>query len=98
MLTTLLLFTNLVFAGELADINIKVKGMVCSFCVQGIEKKFKGEAAVDTVKVNLDDSLVSVWLKKNQLLSDERITVLVKDAGYNIAEIKRTPTNPPVSK
>ena len=43
MLTTLLLILTQAFAGENADIGVKVKGMVCSFCVQGIEKKFKGE-------------------------------------------------------
>lgn len=89
MLTTLLFIATQVFAGETADIDVKVKGMVCSFCVQGIEKKFKGETSVDNVKVNLDESLVSIWLKENQSLNDERIESLVKDAGYNVAEIKR---------
>ena len=89
MLTTLLFLATQAFAGENADIKVTVKGMVCSFCVQGIEKKFKGESSVDNVKVNLDESLVSIWLKENQALSDTRIESLVKDSGYNVAEIKR---------
>lgn len=89
MLTTLLFLATQAFAGDNADIDVTVKGMVCSFCVQGIEKKFKGESSVDNVKVNLDESLVSIWLKDNQVLSDDRIEALVKDSGYNVAEIKR---------
>ena len=89
MLTTLLLLATQALAGDTADIDVKVKGMVCSFCVQGIEKKFKGESSVNNVKVNLDESLVSIWLKENQALSDDRIESLVKDSGYNVAEITR---------
>lgn len=92
MLTTLLFLATQAFAGENADINVTVKGMVCSFCVQGIEKKFKGESSVDNVKVNLDESLVSIWLKESHALSDDRIEVLIKDSGYNVAEIKRQQT------
>ena len=89
MLTTLFFIVAQAFAEGPADIDVKVKGMVCSFCVQGIEKKFKGEDSVDSVKVNLDESLVSIWLKENQTLDDARIESLVKDSGYNVAEIKR---------
>jgi periplasmic mercuric ion binding protein len=94
MMTTLLLLAYTAIAGETADIDVTVKGMVCSFCVQGIEKKFKGESSVDNVKVNLDESLLSIWLKEEQSLSNERIESLVKDSGYNVAEIKRTPVKP----
>lgn len=97
MLTTLFFLAHSALAGDIADIDVTVKGMVCSFCVQGIEKKFKGESSVDNVKVNLDESLVSIWLKENQKLSDDRIESLVKDSGYNIAQIKRA-TTPPKEK
>ena len=89
MLMTILFMATQAFAGDIADVDVKVKGMVCSFCVQGIEKKFKGESSVDNVKVNLDESLVSIWIKENQDLSDERIESLVKDSGYNVAKITR---------
>jgi len=78
-------------AGETADIQVTVKGMVCSFCVQGLEKTFGGESSVEKVTVNLDDSLVSVWLKDELSLADERIQTLVNDSGYNVDKITRTP-------
>ena len=78
-------------AGETADIQVTVKGMVCSFCVQGLEKTFGGESSVEKVTVNLDDSLVSVWLKDELSLADERIQTLINDSGYNVDKIIRTP-------
>ena len=76
-------------AGETPNIDVTVKGMVCSFCVQGIEKTFKKESAVETVKVDLKKSMVSLWIKEKNSLSDDRIVSLVKDSGYNVAQIKR---------
>ena len=90
MLKILFFLATQAFAEEPADIDIKVKGMVCSFCVQGIEKTFTGESSVEDVKVNLDESLVSIWLKEDQKLDDARIKALVEDSGYNVAEIKRS--------
>jgi periplasmic mercuric ion binding protein len=90
MLTSLLLFLNIALAGD-SDIEVIVKGMVCSFCVQGVEKKFSKEESVEKIAVDLEQSLVSIWLKENQSLSDDRITDLIKDAGYNVETIKRQP-------
>ena len=91
MLIGFWLFITQALANETAHINITVKGMVCSFCVQGIEKTFSAEDAVEKVTVNLDESLVSIWLKQDKSLENERIDTLVKDSGYNVAEIKRSP-------
>ena len=95
MLLGFWLFITQGFADETADIKVTVKGMVCSFCVQGIEKTFTAEEAVEKVTVNLDESLVSIWLKQDQNIKDGRIDTLVKDSGYNVAEIKRSSPNPP---
>ena len=51
---------------ESEDIRVFVKGMVCSFCVQGVEKQFKKQDAIEKVEVDLEDSLVSIWLKEGQ--------------------------------
>ncbi len=76
------LFAFPVFAGETF---ISVKGMVCSMCAQGIEKKFKGEG-VESVHVDLDTKIVHLTGKE---LTDETITKLITEAGYNVASIKR---------
>lgn len=75
-----------VFAGE---INVKVSGMVCSMCAQGIQKKFSAISSVESLDVNLDDKLVKIHTKEGQSLSDKKITEVITEAGYNIAGIER---------
>ncbi len=70
-------------------IEAGVNGLVCSFCATGIEKTFKKEAAVDTVKVDLDAKLVTIHTKEGQTLDDKTITSLINDAGFTITNIKR---------
>lgn len=74
---------------ESEDIRVFVKGMVCSFCVQGVEKQFKKQDSIEKVEVDLEDSLVSIWLKEGQKISDEKINSLIKDSGYNVESIER---------
>ena len=63
--------------------------MVCGFCAQGITKKFKAEASVAKVDVSLETKLVTIDLKDNQDLGDNKIETILKDAGYNIEKIER---------
>jgi mercuric ion binding protein len=83
----LVMFGTAVFGGE--QINVKVKGMVCSFCSQGITKKFKEQPAVQDVKVSLENHLVSLDLKDGQTLEDKTVETVLKDSGYTIDKIER---------
>ena len=74
------------FAGQKMDIT--VKGMVCSFCSQGITKKFN-DAGVKAVDVNLEKHLVSLELADEQKLENAKIETLLKDAGYGVEKIER---------
>ncbi len=69
-------------------ILLKVNGMVCSFCAQGIEKKLTAEPAVESIKVNLKDKTVTLTLTEGHDLSHEKIKELLKEAGYNVDSIK----------
>lgn len=71
------------------DINVKVSGMVCSLCAQGIQKKFSGQSAVKSLDVNMDEKVVSIKTHEGKDLSDEVIKTLINEAGYNVAEITR---------
>lgn len=68
---------------------IRVNGMVCGFCAQGIEKKFKEESTVQEVKVDLGQKLVTVQTKENEKLSDEKVRAIISDAGYALKGIER---------
>ena len=70
-------------------IGISIKGMVCSFCAQGIEKKFKAMPEVASVKVSLETKKVDLGLKEGKNLSDEQIDKVIKDSGYETVKIER---------
>jgi len=71
------------------EVNIGVKGMVCGFCAQGIEKKFKSQAAVDQIKVSLGEKQVKLTLKDGADISDDVIRKLLAESGYNVEKIQR---------
>ena len=64
------------------EIKVGVKGMVCAFCAQGIEKQFMAQKEVEDVEVSLQNKFVKIKYKEGQKLSNEKITEILKDAGY----------------
>ena len=71
------------------SIVVSVKGMVCSFCAQGIQKTFQKQSAVRAVLFNLEDATVSIKLKRFRKLSDHKIRKIITDAGYDVGDIQR---------
>jgi copper chaperone CopZ len=76
------------WAGQ-KEVMVAVKGMVCGFCAQGIEKKFKSESAVDKIKVSLGEKRVKLTLKDGQNIADEKIKTILAESGYNVEKIER---------
>lgn len=71
------------------EIKVEVKGMVCSMCAQGIQKKFNTVSAVESLDVNLNDKLVTIKTREGETVSDSLIKKMITDAGYNIGRIER---------
>ena len=71
-----------VMAMSPSELTVGVKGMVCAFCAQGIEKKFKAQDEVQSIEVSLEKKFVKIKFKEGQSLSREKIAELLKDAGY----------------
>ena len=87
---TLALMVGLTAAPAAAEeIAVRVNGMVCSFCAQGIIKKFKAQKPVEAVRVDLDTKLVHVTTKKDLPLDDAAIREVIEYAGYEVAAIER---------
>lgn len=64
-------------------IQIKVAGMVCPFCAQGVEKGFKArKAEVKDVKVDMDTMMVEVHFKKGKSLGESTLKEIITDAGF----------------
>ena len=77
-------------AAQYEKITVTVKGMVCSFCAQGIKKTFGKIREVRAVEVDLDKKFVKLELKDGAALSDEVIRKNITDAGYDVEKIERT--------
>jgi copper chaperone CopZ len=91
-------FENLILASALfmmpaisqaKPITVQVKGMVCGFCAQGIEKKFKALPEIGKVNVDLETKLVSLDTKDGQAVPDDEIKKIISDAGYDVVKIER---------
>ena len=91
-----LLNINFAFANQensKFDVNIKINGMVCEFCVTTLENEFNNKKEVKTTKVNLKTGNISIIFHNKHNMSDELITDIVVNHGYNVKEIDRNQKN-----
>ena len=91
---TLIILSFLINTSALADtkkddIVISVKGMVCDFCAQSLKKVFGKEKSVNGITINLDNQTVSVDIKENTDLTDDKIKELIEWGGYDLVKITR---------
>lgn len=86
----LILLPFLALPARADTMEIKVLGMVCAFCAQGIEKHFRAEPAVADVMVDLNRKLVAVLLKPDAKFDDAAATRIIEDAGYKTASVNHT--------
>ena len=65
-----------------SEVKVGVKGMVCAFCAQGIEKKFKAQSEVESINVSLENKFVTIKYKDGKSLPQDKISQLLKESGY----------------
>jgi copper chaperone CopZ len=70
-------------------ITTTVNGMVCAFCATGIEKTFRKQPEVATIKVDLPKKLVTITTKPGKTLSDSKFKEVVTYSGYAMGKIVR---------
>ena len=70
-------------------VYVSVNGLVCDFCARSIEKMFEKKEAVSRISVDLENMLITIFLRDNQKLNDETIIELIKDSGYDVTKVKR---------
>lgn len=91
MLHALLILSVLSPLSVLAEeIRVTVKGMVCSFCAQGIKKSLSKNENVKATSVDLDHKVVTIETKEGRTLHDEEIKKIISDAGYDVMTIERS--------
>lgn len=74
---------NVVSASDSNELRVGVKGMVCAFCAQGIEKKFKAQNEIQSIQVSLENKFIKLKFKNGQRLTKEKISQILKEAGYD---------------
>jgi copper chaperone CopZ len=75
-------------AKEKGSLTIKVEGMVCAFCAQGIEKNFKEHKEVKNTKVTLENMQVKIEFHEGKSLSEKKIKETIKNAGFKYVGVK----------
>jgi copper chaperone CopZ len=88
-LLTLVIMFSLSAAVSAETIRTTVNGMVCAFCATGIEKTFRKQPEVETVKVDLPTKRVTITTKPGKTLSDAKIKEVVTYSGYTMGKIVR---------
>ena len=76
-------------SAQAETIELKVYGMVCGYCAQGIEKSLRKNPATADVVVSLENKLVAVKTRDGQDISDADLTKTIADAGYDVKGIVR---------
>lgn len=72
------------------SIEVHVAGMVCAFCIQGIEKTLLAIKAVRSIDINLKTKIVTVIPKQVGAITDDHIRKAIDDAGYEVTQIVRS--------
>jgi copper chaperone CopZ len=88
-LLTLVILAGLSGSAFAETITTSVNGMVCAFCATGIEKTFRKQPEVATVKVDLSKKLVTIMTKPGKTLSDVKVKEVVTYSGYTMGKIVR---------
>ena len=92
MIRKFLVVASLMLAGSASaeTIEIKVFGMVCGYCAQGVEKNLRAIAATRDVEVSIDKKLVVVATREGEVIADADLRKAIADAGYDVKGISRT--------
>ena len=89
ILLSLVIVASLASSALAETITTSVNGMVCAFCATGIEKTFRKQPEVATVKVDLSKKRVIITTKPGKTLSDAKIKEVVTYSGYSMGKIVR---------
>lgn len=80
-------------AGEakVATLKLTVDGMRCAGCAGSITEKLEDREDVQEVYVHLDSKLVAVGLEDGVEVSDDDAKAMLKDVGYQVTKVERSP-------
>lgn len=71
-------------------IEMKVYGLVCGFCAQGIDKTLRRNPATADVFVSLEHQLVAVATVPGKEIDDAELRKALTNSGYDVKAITRS--------
>ena len=82
MIKLLLLLSLFLYEPQIVE--VKIKGMVCSFCAQGLQKGIGKLEEVENVEINLKKGYAKITVKECETIPMDEVKEIIKDAGYLI--------------
>lgn len=76
------------------SVEVVVTGLSCPFCAFGLEKRLKSFDGIGEITIEPATGKVGFDLAEGHGLTEEKLRGLVKDAGFEIQEIRRAPWIP----
>ena len=74
-------------SAEPAKVQVKLDGLVCTFCAYNLEKKLKRLDAVEDLKILVNAGLAELTIKEGKSIDIDGIKKAVKDGGFTPREI-----------
>ena len=72
----------------IADVEVTVKGLVCSSCGIGLKNKFKRHFLVKKLFIDIKTQKVYLDHVSDMLIKSDEIKKMVEDSGYEVSLIK----------
>ena len=69
------------------DVEIKIKGLVCSFCGIGLKKSFEKDPLVKGLKIDVNKGTLSLEYWGIEI-HPSKIKTMVKKSGYEVSSIR----------
>ena len=73
--------------------TVGVKGMVCSFCAQGLKVAFEEYDAVKNVTISLETKTITLELYPGMTFPKADINTLIESSGFQVAEMHDVRSN-----
>ncbi|KKK99351.1 hypothetical protein LCGC14_2633630 [marine sediment metagenome] len=74
-------------SGEAGKVQVKLDGLVCTFCAYNLEKKLKRIEAVEDLEILVNAGLAEFKIKEGKSIDVDEIKKAVKDGGFTPRDI-----------
>jgi periplasmic mercuric ion binding protein len=83
----LFLLAQLSLVGQTDKFSLKVDGMGCAYCANGVEKKLKEWSALSGLVIDLAKGTVQFYFPARDSLSSDKVVAQIDAAGYTTTQL-----------